>query len=82
MLQVLCGNKNVQRILIFLFVNGRGYGTLLQRSFKTSLTPVQKALERLERGGLLTSYYEGKTRLYQFNPAYPLLNEEIDYFYA
>ena len=30
---------------------------------------------RLEKGGLITSYYEGKTRLYQFNPAYPLMSE-------
>lgn len=75
MLEVLCGNKNVQRILLFLFVNGRCYGTQLQRSLKTALTPLQKALNRLERGGLITSYYEGKTRLYQFNPAYPLMSE-------
>lgn len=75
MLEVLCGNKNVQRILIFLFVNGKCYGTQLSRSFQTALTPIQKALDRLEKGGLITSHYEGKTRLYQFNPAYPLLEE-------
>jgi len=75
MLEVLCGNKNVQRILIFLFVNGKCYGTQLHRALKTSLTPVQKALNRLETGQLITSYYEGKTRIYQFNPAYPLLKE-------
>lgn len=75
MLEVLCGNKNVQRILIFLFVNGKCYGTQLHRVLKTSLTPIQKALNRLESGGLITSYYEGKTRIYQFNPSYPLLKE-------
>lgn len=75
MLEVLCGNKNVQRILIFLFVNGKCYGTQLHRSLGSSLTPIQKALNRLERGGLITSYYEGRTRLYQFNPSYPLMSE-------
>lgn len=75
MLEVLCGNKNVQRILIFLFVNGRCYGTQIHRALKTSLTPVQKALSRLEDGRLIRSYLEGKTRVYQFNPAYPLLKE-------
>ncbi len=75
MLDVICGNKNVTKILIFLFVNGKCYGTQLHRSFKTSLTPIQKALDRLEKGGVITSYYEGKTRLYQFNPSYPLLSE-------
>lgn len=75
MLEALCGNKNVQKILIFLFVNGKCYGTQLHRFLKTPLTPLQKALFRLEKGGIIRSYYEGKTRLYQFNPGYPLLNE-------
>lgn len=75
MLEVLCGNKNIQKILIFLFVNGKCYGTQLHRCLETPLTPLQKALNRLEKGGLIISYYEGKTRLYQFNPAYPLMNE-------
>lgn len=75
MLEALCGNKNVQKILIFLFVNGKCYGTQLHRSFGTPLTPLQKALNRLEKGGLIISYYEGKTRLYQFNPSYPLMIE-------
>src|SRR5262245_50002783 len=75
MLEVLCGNKNVQRILIFLFVNGKCYGTQLHRSLGTPLTPIQKALNRMEKGGLIISYYEGKTRLYQFNPSYPLMSE-------
>jgi hypothetical protein len=75
MLEGLFGNKNVEKILIFLFVNGKCYGTQLHRSLKTSLTPIQKALIRLEKGGIITSYHEGKTRLYQFNLAYPLINE-------
>ncbi len=75
MLEALFGNKNVQKILVFLFVNSKCYGTQLHRFLKTPLTPLQKALSRLEKGGIIQSYYEGKTRLYQFNPAYPLLNE-------
>lgn len=75
MLQALCGNKNIQKILIFLFVNSKCYGTQLHRQLKTPLTPMQKALARLEKGGIITSYLEGKTRLYRFNPAYPLIQE-------
>lgn len=75
MLEVLCGNKNIERILLFLFVNGKCYGTQLHRSLGVPLTPLQKALNRLEKGGLIMSYYEGKTRLYQFNPSYPLISE-------
>jgi len=75
MLSALCGSKTVQKILFFLFVNGKCYGTQLHRLLKTPLTPIQKALFRLEKGGVILSDYEGKTRLYQFNPAYPLLEE-------
>lgn len=75
MLEVIFGNKTIQKILIFLFVNGKCYGTQLHKVLKTPLTPIQKALIRLENGGLIISYYEGKTRLYQLNPTFPLLNE-------
>ena len=75
MLDGLCGNKNVQKILIFLFVNGKCYGTQLHRVLSAPLTPLQKALARLEKTGVIASYYEGKTRVYHFNPAYSLLQE-------
>ena len=75
MLEGLFGNQNVQKILLCLFVNGKVYGTQLHHILKTALTPIQKALERLEKGGIIVSHYEGKTRLYRFNPAFPVLNE-------
>lgn len=75
MLEAVFGTKNVQKILIFLFVNSKCYGTQLQRTLKTPLTPIQKALQRLEKGGVIMSYNEGKTRLHQFNPAFPFLPE-------
>ena len=75
MLDGLIGNKSIQKILLFLFVNGKCYGTQLHELLNTPLTPIQKALLRLEKGGVILSGYEGKTRLYQFNPAYPLLTE-------
>ena len=73
MLDVLSGNKNVQRILFFLLVNGKCYGTQLHKRLKTPLTPLQKTLSKLEEGGIIQSYYEGKTRLFRFNSSNPLL---------
>lgn len=75
MLKELCGNKNVEKILLFLFVNNKCYGAQLQRLLNTPLTSLQNAFSRLERGRLIFSYYEGKTKLYQLNPAYPLMSE-------
>ncbi len=75
MIANLFGNKNVEDVLFFLLIHGRCYGTKLHKQFGTSLTPIQKALEKLERCELITSFYEGKTRVYQFNATYPLLTE-------
>lgn len=75
MLEGLCGNKNIQKVLLFIFVNDHCYGTQLQRLLKTPLTSLQNALDRLEKGGVIISYWEGKTKIYQLNPAYPLLKE-------
>lgn len=71
----LFGNQSIAKILLFLFVNRKCYGAQLQRQLTTPLTPLQKALSRLEKGGIISSYYEGKTRIYCFDPAFPLLNE-------
>src|SRR5690242_17073043 len=75
MLQSLVGNKSVERILLALLVNEKSYATELHKWLETPLNPIQKALSRLEKGGILTSYFEGKTRIYHFNPSFPLLQE-------
>ncbi|HSX03346.1 MAG TPA: DUF6314 family protein [Rhabdochlamydiaceae bacterium] len=75
MLETIFGSKSRQKILIFLFVNGKCYGAQLQRLLTTPLTPIQTALLRLEKAGIVSSYFEGKTRVYQFDPSFPLLDE-------
>lgn len=75
MLGRLFGNRNVERVLLFLFVNGRCYASQVSRRLQVALTPIQKALDRLEKGEVVFSHYEGKTRLYQFNPGYPLVSD-------
>lgn len=75
MLEGLFGNRNVVRALLFLFVNERVYGAQLQSLFQIPLTPIQNALMRLEKEGVLKSHYEGKTRIFQWNPTYPLREE-------
>ncbi len=71
----LFGCKSVERILFYLLVNEKCYAHQLHRMLHIPLTPIQKALARLEEGKIINSTYEGKTRIYQFNLDYPLLNE-------
>ena len=75
MLGGLFGNKSIEKTLFFLLVNKKVYATQLHRALHTPLTPLQKALEKLEREGVITSLFEGKTKFYAFNPHYPLLQE-------
>lgn len=75
MIQTLFGNQNIERILFFLFVNEKCYGVQLQTLLEVPLTPIQNALKRLEKKGVLQSSYEGKARMYRLNPSYPLREE-------
>lgn len=75
MLHGLINNKSIERILLFLFVNDTCYGTQLQTLLSCPLTPLQKALSRLEEDGVIYSFFEGKIRMYRFNPTYPLRAE-------
>jgi hypothetical protein len=75
MLEYLFGNKNIEKILIYVLLHGKANATELTKAFNSSLDPIQKTLRKLEQGGLLVSFLEGKTRVFQWNPRYPFLNE-------
>lgn len=75
MFEYLFGNKNVEKILIYLFLHNKTNASELSHTFKSSLDPIQKTLRKLEEGGLLYSFSEGRTRVFQWNPRYPFLHE-------
>jgi len=75
MFESLFGSVNKERVLFFLSARKQGYARDMARFFDCGLTPVQRQLEALERGGIIVSSLVGRTRLYTFNPRYPLLNE-------
>ena len=75
MLEYLFSNKNVEKILMYLCLHGKANATELRRAFDSALDPIQKTLRKLEQGGLLASFLEGKTRVFQWNPRYPFLEE-------
>jgi len=75
MLGSLLGSKKVGEVLIFLFINGKGYPSQIANALDSSLTPVQHALKRLEKASIASSYYEGKNRMYELSRSYPLYEE-------
>ena len=75
MLEPLVGSLSTERVLIFILSREEGYARDIARTFGTDLYGIQKQLDKLETGGVLASHLMGRTRVYQFNPRYPFLNE-------
>lgn len=75
MLEYLFSNKNTEKILMYLRLHGKANASELSQSFNSALDPIQKTLRKLEGGGLLVSFLEGRTRVFQWNPRYPFLSE-------
>ena len=75
MLTPLFGTENSERVLIFLLTRNEGYAREIAQFFDTNLYAIQRQFDKLEAGGVLVSRTAGRTRLYQFNPRYPFLNE-------
>jgi len=75
MLEPLLGSVNAERCLLFILARDEGYPSEIAAFFDTDLYGIQKQLDKLETGGILSSYNAGRTRLYRFNPRYSFLRE-------
>ena len=75
MLEPILGSLSAERVLLYLYARSAGYAREIARYFETSVTPIQKQLDRLELGGVLVSRSVGRTRLFEFNPRYPFIDE-------
>jgi predicted ArsR family transcriptional regulator len=78
MLEPLIGSTNAERVLLFIWARDEAYASEIAAFFKTNLYGIQKQLEKLELGGVLSSRKAGRTRLYRFNPRYAFLKELKD----
>lgn len=77
MLENLFGSINKERVLVYLVAREEGYARAIADFFATNLRNIQVQLDNLEAGGVLISRREGRTRLYGFNPRYPLRQEVV-----
>jgi len=73
MLEELFGNKYIEKILFYLVVNQQCYASELKKIFDAPINGIQEALGKLERGQILVSRLVGRTRVYEFNPANPMV---------
>ena len=73
MFEAIFGNKSAERVLLFINARGGGYGREIATFFSdSSLTSLQKQLDKLETGNVLYAEPQGKTRVYKLNPRYAL----------
>ena len=75
MLDLLFGNQNTERVLFTLLKSKKCYAKQLANRFETAIFGIQTTLQKLEKAGIIVSFKEGNTRIFQFNPRYPFLKE-------
>ena len=75
MLEPIVGSTSSEKVMMFLLARREGYAREIARFFKVDLAPIQNQLAKLEAGGVLVSRAVGRTRLFTFNPRYPMIDE-------
>src|SRR5690606_17984095 len=75
MLKPILGSAIREKVLLFILAREKGYAREIAGFFNISLNQVQKQMDGLESGGVFVSQNAGRTRIYEFNPRYPFLNE-------
>ncbi len=65
--------ESQEKVLIYLLLQGSGYGKQIAEFFGMPTNPVQKQLARLEMDGVIVSRLIGKVRQYELNPRYPFM---------
>ncbi len=75
MIEALLGSENAEKVLVFILIRGKGYPSEIASFYKVDLYSVQNQMKKFENGGVLVSFLEGKTRIFEFNPLYIFLPE-------
>jgi DNA-binding transcriptional ArsR family regulator len=73
MLETILGSSAAERVLFYMHNCEQGYGREIAAALNMAQSQVRKQLEKFESGGILVSRLVGRTRLYQWNPRYPLV---------
>lgn len=75
MIETILGSENSEKVLMFILIRTKGYAKEIAEFYGSALSPIQNQLRKFENGGVLVSFLEGKTRVYEFNPRYIFLPE-------
>lgn len=75
MLATLFSSQTAEMIFYYLLIYEKGYARRIAGLFGYSITGVQHQLAKYEEAGILVSFLEGRTRVFQWNPRYAFLTE-------
>jgi hypothetical protein len=73
MLEGLFGNKSAEKVMLSIFIYGELHASAIAQQYNTALDPIKKQLERFEEAGFLVSRIVGRSKLYKFNEANPMI---------
>ncbi|MBC7427231.1 MAG: ArsR family transcriptional regulator [Bacteriovorax sp.] len=59
--------------MLALYENGELHASAIAQIYNTALDPIKKQLERFEEAEFLVSRVVGRSRLYNFNEAHPII---------
>jgi len=75
-MEAIFGNSTAEKVLLYIENYGEGYAQAIADTFDdVTLRMAQLQLARFERGGILLSKLQGRTRLFQWNPRYAFQRE-------
>lgn len=75
MIETILGSENSEKVLMFILIRTKGYAKEIAEFYSSALSPIQNQLRKFENGGILVSFLEGRTRVFEFNPTYVFLPE-------
>lgn len=75
MLERIIGGRVREKVLLFLVNYEEGYARAISDTFRLNYSIVYRELRGLEDEGVLVSIPKGRTRLFAWNPRYPLQME-------
>jgi len=75
MIETLLGSEYAEKVLLYVNARGKGYASEMAGFYKADLITIQNQLKKFENGGVLVSFLEGRTRIFEFNPSYAFLPE-------
>jgi DNA-binding transcriptional ArsR family regulator len=75
MIRDLVGGQASEAVLMYLANYGDGYSQIVADTFSIRLSAVQRAFKKFETAGVIVSRLKGRTRVFEWNPRYPLKNE-------